>query len=104
MAAFFFGTKEGVYPMTSTGWTQTTYDEAFESTLASLRKRRLDDPGFTAADARGILRHLYVQEGNDQGGRGGYQDAMLSGMIHAHERFLSEWDGEAGSPGTRPEG
>ncbi len=81
--------------MSSTGWKRAAYDGAFGTALESLRKRREEDPGFTPEDARGILRHLYVQDGNDQGGRGELQDLVMQGTIDAHERFIADWEREA---------
>ncbi len=83
--------------MITDGWRDEKYGEVFDSTLAGLEARRGRDPGFSIADAEGTLRHLYVQEGNDQLGRGDLQDLILGATIAAFEHFIAEWKGEAPS-------
>ena len=78
--------------MSSVSWKQAAYSQAYDTALASLKKRRAEDPLFAVEDARGILRHLYVQDGNDQGGRGELQDLVMQGTIDAHERFIADWE------------
>jgi hypothetical protein len=70
------------------------YQESIDSTLDQLRQRRKIDPSFTIEDAKGVLTHLYVQEGNDWLGRGELQDAKLGAQIAAHEIFIHEWENE----------
>lgn len=81
--------------MSSTSWKQAAYDDSYDATLASLRKRRIADSGFTVENARAILENLYVHDGNDQGGRGELQDLIVQATIDAHERFIAEWAGMA---------
>lgn len=80
--------------MSSTAWKEAAYDETWHTTIASLRRRRLEDPTFSLDDTRGILRHLYIQEGNDWVGRGELQDIKVQATIAAHESFLAEWEAE----------
>lgn len=72
-------------------WRERKYEETFEGELAGLATRRRIDPSFTIDDAEGTLRHLYIQEGNDQGGRGSLQDAILGATIAAYEQFIDAW-------------
>ncbi len=81
--------------MSMTAWRDAAYDESYDKTYKSLVRRRAEDPLFKISDLAGILLHLYVQDGNDQGGRGGLQDALLQSMIDAHEHFLADWKAES---------
>ncbi len=80
--------------MSSTDWQETVYEQNYSSTLTSLRRRRTEDPLFSAGAARAILGHLYIQDGNDQGGRGELQDLYLRATIDAHEAFIAELERE----------
>ncbi len=77
--------------MSMTAWRDAAYNESYDKTYKSLERRRVEDASFSIADLTGILGHLYVQDGNDQGGRGSLQDALMQSMIDAHEDFLSDW-------------
>jgi hypothetical protein len=78
--------------MSSTEWKEIAYDDTFETTMRSLVRRRADDATFTAEAARGVLKHLYVQDGNDWVGRGGLQDIVMQATIDAYEQFITEWE------------
>jgi hypothetical protein len=77
--------------VSSSEWRERTYEETYESVLTSLAKQRKIDPSFKIDDAEGTLRHLYVQEGNEQGARGPLQDAILEATISAYEQFIDLW-------------
>jgi hypothetical protein len=79
-------------PMTSTAWMESKYDETYAETLRSLERRRAEDPSFTLEDARGVLSHLYVNDGNNWVGRGELQDIILRAIIDAHEGFIMTWE------------
>lgn len=83
------------------GWREEKYDEVFESALRGLNRRREVDPSYGLADAEGSLKHLYVQDGNDQGGRGELQDIILAATIAAHEHHIAEWKAEAAAAARR---
>jgi len=72
------------------------YDETYAETLRSLERRRVEDPAFTLEDARGILNHLYVNDGNNWVGRGELQDIILRAIIAAHESFIVSWESGQG--------
>lgn len=78
----------------TTEWIDEKYRQIYEEELRGLERRRAHDPLFTAEDARGILKNLYIMEGNDWTGRGQLQDASLSGTINAYEHFIAEWQKE----------
>ena len=80
--------------MTSTAWRDEKYREVFESVLSGLEGRRTIDPDFGLSDAEGTLEHLYIQEGNDMGGRGEVQDIILAATVAAYEQFIAEWKKE----------
>lgn len=80
--------------MSSTAWKETAYDVTYEATMTSLARRRAEDADFSPDKARGILQHLYIQDGNDWAGRGELQDLQLQAMIAAHEAFIAAWERE----------
>ena len=83
--------------MISDAWRGKKYDEVFETTVTALERRREVDPRFSVADAEGQLKHLYIQDGNDQLGRGDLQDIILGATIAAFEHFIAEWKAAAAS-------
>ncbi|MCK7577229.1 MAG: hypothetical protein MZV65_16260 [Chromatiales bacterium] len=76
---------------------QEEFDEVYRSCLGSLHRQKETDGSFTLETARGVLEHLYVQEGNDWTGRGEVQDIQIEASIAAYERFLSDWASEPAS-------
>ena len=80
--------------MSSTAWKETAYDATYEATMTSLVRRRAEDADFSPDKARGILQHLYIQDGNDWAGRGELQDLQLQAMIAAHKAFIAAWERE----------
>lgn len=72
-------------------WKDERYDEIFEACLQSLKRQREADASFTLDAAKGVLSHLYIQEGNDWTGRGEVQDIQIGATIAAYEAFISEW-------------
>lgn len=87
--------------MPATDWRDVKYDEVFSDTLAGLERRRHHDAAFVVSDAEGVLRDLYVQDGNDWGGRGEVQDIILAATIAAYECFIAAW--KAGRPASEKE-
>lgn len=79
-------------------WKERKFDEVYRACLDSLDRQRRTDPSFTPEAARGVLEHLYIQEGNDWTGRGEVQDIQIEASIAAYERFLSDW---AAKPASR---
>ena len=78
----------------STEWRDITYKETFDGEMRGLQRRRAADPSFTVEDIEGTLRHLYMTDGSDQGGRGGVQDLTMSATIAAYENFIASWKAE----------
>jgi len=78
-------------------WREIKYRETFEEETRGLTRRREADPGCKVEDIQGILKHLYIMDGADQGGRGEVQDTIMAATIAAYERFIAEWKAESGS-------
>lgn len=77
--------------MSAVDWRDAKYDEVFRSTLRGLEKRRRNDAEFALGDAEGVLKHLYIQDGNDWIGRGELQDQILAATIAAYEQLVTDW-------------
>ena len=75
----------------TTDWQQEKFDEVFENVYSTTKYRRLLDPSFSIKDLQHLLQTLYVNDGNDQGGRGKVGDIISTATIAAHEQVLAEW-------------
>jgi hypothetical protein len=82
----------------SENWRDTRYTETFDAELRGLERRRAADPRCTIADIEGTLKHLYIMDGADQGGRGGVQDEVMAATIAAYEHFIACWKAEHPPP------
>jgi hypothetical protein len=80
----------------SVEWRDVKYEETFEQELRGLRRRRESDPSCTVEDLEGVLKHLYIMDGADWGGRGDVQDTIMAATIAAYEHFIAQW--KAGGP------
>jgi len=69
-------------------WQEIKYKEVFEQETRGLERRLAADPSCKAEDLEAILKHLYIMEGADIGGRGTLQDIILAATIAAYERFI----------------
>ena len=74
-------------------WQDIKYTETFEAELRGLERRRAADPNCTVEDIEGTLKHLYIMDGTDQGGRGSVQDTVMAATIAAYEHFIAAWRG-----------
>jgi hypothetical protein len=75
----------------SVEWLDVKYQEVFEQEIRGLTRRRESEPLCTADDLEGILKHLYIMDGADWGGRGDVQDVIMAATIAAYEHFIAEW-------------
>ena len=75
-------------------WQDKKYYETFETELRGLERRRAADPGCTVKDIEGTLKHLYIMDGADQGGRGRVQDMVMAATIAAYEHFIANWQAQ----------
>ncbi|MDR1899309.1 MAG: hypothetical protein LBQ55_04815 [Treponema sp.] len=78
----------------SVEWRDIKYRETFEQEFRGLRRRREADPACTVESLEGTLKHLYVMDGADWGGRGELQDIVMAATIAAYEEFIAEWRAE----------
>ena len=76
-------------------WREIKYRQTFEEEMRGLARRRETDPGCKVEDLQGILKHLYIMDGADQGGRGNVQDTIMAATIAAYEHFIAQWKAEA---------
>lgn len=76
--------------MSVTEWEETVYRETFDKAKNALEKRRQAEPDFNVETLKGILEHLYIQDGLDQYGRGRLQDLVLQATLDAHEAVLAD--------------
>jgi len=74
----------------SDDWQKVKYKEVFEQETTGLTRRLNSDPACKAEDLEATLKHLYIMEGADQGGRGTLQDIIMSATIAAYEHFIAE--------------
>ena len=79
-------------------WRETKYTETFDAELRGLERRRAAEPGCTVEDIEGILKHLYIMDGADWGGRGDVQDTAMAATIAAYEHFIAQWKAEMDAP------
>jgi hypothetical protein len=82
-------------------WQDAKYTETFEEELRGLERRRASDANCTPADIEATLKHLYIMDGADWGGRGGVQDMTMAATIAAYERFIASWRAEINNKFTR---
>jgi hypothetical protein len=75
----------------TTAWIDEKYRKEYEEELTGLERRRKNDPSCTIEAVTGILKNLYIMDGNDWCGRGPVQDTSLQATIAAYEHFISEW-------------
>jgi hypothetical protein len=75
-------------------WRDVKYRETFEQELRGLERRRAADPHCKIEDIEGSLKHLYIMDGADWGGRGGVQDTVIAATIAAYEHCIAQWKAE----------
>ncbi len=67
------------------------YDDTFNNVCKEIGLRKQNDPKFTKEELEGVLRSLYVDQGNDWDGRGEIRDIINDATISACELVLAEW-------------
>jgi hypothetical protein len=77
--------------MSLTTYIEKRYDDTFDSVYDSLKEMVLKDPDHAEQYVRGILKSLYIRQGNDWTGRGAIGDAGLGASIAAYESILAEF-------------
>ena len=76
--------------MSMTAFIDNRYNEEFASVYNSLDKMVQQDRDRAEPYIRGILKNMYIRQGNDWTGRGAIGDAGLSASIAAYECILAE--------------
>ena len=76
--------------MSMTDYIEERYDGTFESVYWSLSKMVQQDHDRAERYIRGILKNLYIMQGNDWTGRGAIGNAGVDGSIAAYECILAE--------------
>jgi len=76
--------------MSMTSYIDQRYDETFELVHENLEKMVHKNPDGAEYIIRGLLKSLYVRQGNDWTGRGAIGNAGLDATIAAHESLLVE--------------
>jgi hypothetical protein len=75
----------------STEWQDIKYKKTFDDETRGLERRLKADPNCKIEDLQGILKSLYVMDGQDHDGRGTLQDIVMTATIAAYERFIANW-------------
>lgn len=78
-------------------WQEMKYREVFDTVYSTTSYRRRSDSSFSIKDLERLLASLYVNDGNDQCGRGGVGDIVSQATIAAHEQVFMEWKRELAS-------
>jgi hypothetical protein len=81
----------GRLPMSITTYLDKQYEDTFDSVYDSLKEMVRQDPDHAEQYVRGILKSLYIRQGNDWTGRGAIGDAGLGASIAAYESILAEF-------------
>jgi hypothetical protein len=76
--------------MSMTDFIGEKYEETFASVYDALAEMVLKNPDRAMITIRGILKDLYIMQGNDWTGRGAIGDAGLEATIAAYECILAE--------------
>jgi hypothetical protein len=78
--------------MDSVSWKDTVYQRILDEETLGLENRLKSNPGLTKREIEGQLKHLYILESTELGGRGdGVGEAQLQATIAAYEGFLARW-------------
>jgi hypothetical protein len=90
----FILTKDGNKSV-STEWQGIKYKETFDDETRGLERRLKAEPNCKIEDLQGILKNLYVMDGQDHDGRGSLQDTIMAATIAAYEQFIANWKAKA---------
>ncbi len=82
----------------STALFEERYRQVYDEELRGLERRCEHDPTCGVDELKGVLKALYVREGNDLEGRGQLQDAALSATIAAYEHFIEDKKKDGAAP------
>ncbi|QGU94289.1 hypothetical protein GOM49_03405 [Clostridium bovifaecis] len=77
-----------------TNWEEMHFNKIFEETYNSLKYAVDNSCNYTIENLKGLLQNLYVQQGNNQLGRGEAMDISVDAQIAACETLLAEYKGK----------
>ena len=80
---------KGTFKMTD--YLNEIYDKMFNIVYHDLMDRRKNDPNFTKQKLQELLESLYVNAGNNWGGRGETKESEIDATIAAYEAVLYDW-------------
>lgn len=70
------------------------FESTFDNVYNEMIRRKENDSQFTKEQFEGVLQGLYVDQGNDWGGRGEIRDIVNEATIAACEVVMCEWEPE----------
>lgn len=74
-------------------WEELHFNKIFEETYNSLKFAIENSSNYTVENLKGLLQNLYVQQGNNQLGRGEAMDISINAQVAACEALLAEYKG-----------
>jgi len=74
----------------TTAWQEEKYNQVFEEELRALTRRNAHDPACSISDLEAQLKDMYINEGNNQTGRGAVADITIAATIAAYEYFIHQ--------------
>lgn len=75
-------------------WEEICYNSVFEDTYNSLKQTIKNNPDYDAKNIISLLENLYIQQGNNQLGRGEKMNITIEAQIAACEAILAEYNGK----------
>jgi hypothetical protein len=87
----------------TTAWQEEKYNQVFEEELLALTRRSAHDPSCSISDLEAQLRDMYINEGNNQIGRGAVADITMAATIAAYECFIHQGKKAGMLAGEKPQ-
>ncbi|NIZ19620.1 hypothetical protein [Entomospira culicis] len=75
----------------SSDWEIQCFEDIFDATYATIKKRRDHDPLFCLKDLEQQLEDMYLLDGHDWLGRGRVGDLDMEASIAALQQHIFEW-------------
>lgn len=79
--------------MENYNWQEVHYNNVFRETYNSIKDAILNNSNYKLENLNGLLQNLYLQQGNNQLGRGEALDICIEAQIAACEGLLAEYKG-----------
>lgn len=74
-------------------WQELHFNKIFEETYTSLKYSIENSQDYSSEQLKGFLQNLYMNQGNNQLGRGEAMDISIDAQIAACEALLAEYKG-----------